>query len=69
MNPERRTTISGHLVEEFRWLDCPMCYVDAHRVSDSFDHAVADLQATSRVLSANRSKNTNRPFDCYTESA
>jgi hypothetical protein len=55
MNPERRTTISGHLVEEFRWLDCPICYVDAHRVSGSFDHAVADLQATSRVLSANRS--------------
>jgi hypothetical protein len=60
MNPERRTTISGHLVEEFRWLDCPICYVDAHRVSGSFDHAVADLQATSVYQRTEARRRTGR---------
>jgi hypothetical protein len=50
VNPERCATIRGHLVEQFRWHDCPICYVDAHRVSGSFDHAVADLQAAGWVL-------------------
>jgi hypothetical protein len=49
MKPTRHVTIRGHLVEEFRSLNCPICYVDAHRVSGSFDHAVADLQAAGRV--------------------
>ena len=62
MNPERRATIRGHLVEQFRWHDCPICYVDAHRVPGSFDHAVADLQAAGRVLPGDRSPHTSRPF-------
>lgn len=62
MNPERRVTIRGHLVEQFRWHDCLICYVDAHRVSDSFDHTVADLQAAGRVLPWISSQNTSRPF-------
>jgi hypothetical protein len=49
MKPERSAIIRGHLVEEFCWHDCPICYVDAHRVSDSFDCTVAELQAAHRV--------------------
>jgi hypothetical protein len=50
MRPTRRATIHGHLVEEFHWHDCPVCYVDAHRVSDSFDLAVTDLEAAESSL-------------------
>jgi hypothetical protein len=50
MRPTRRVTIHGHLVEEFHWHDCPVCYVDAHRVSDSFDHAITDLAAAESSL-------------------
>ena len=62
MNPERRATIRGHLVEQFRWHDCPICYVDAHRVSVSFDQAVADLQAAGEVPPGNRRHITSTPF-------
>jgi hypothetical protein len=62
VRPARHATIHGHLVEEFHWHDCPICYVDAHRVSGSFDYAVADLQAASRVLPGNRSENISRPL-------
>jgi hypothetical protein len=57
MKPTRYTTIRGHLVEEFRWLSSPVCYVDAHRVADCFDDAVADLQTAGRILPANLSQN------------
>jgi hypothetical protein len=57
MKPTRHTTIRGHLVEEFRWLSSPVCYVDAHRVTDSFDHAVADLQTAGRLAAENLSQN------------
>jgi hypothetical protein len=60
MKPTRHATIHGHLVVEFHWHDYPISYVDAHRVSGSFDHAVADLQAAGRVLPENRSQNTYR---------
>jgi hypothetical protein len=50
VNPERRATIRGHLVEQFRWHDCPICYVDAHRVLGSFDHAVADLRVADLAM-------------------
>jgi hypothetical protein len=50
MSPTRRVTIHGHLIEEFHWHDCPVCYVDANRVSNSFDHAVTDLEAAESYL-------------------
>ena len=49
MKPTRHATIRGHLVEEYRSLNCPICYIDAHRVTGSFEHAVADLLATGQV--------------------
>ena len=63
MRPTRHVTSHGHLVEEFHWHDCPVCYVDAHRVSGSFHHAVADLQAAGRVVPGNQNQNVSRPFD------
>jgi hypothetical protein len=59
MKPTRHVTIRGHLVEEFRSLNCPICYVDAHRVASSFDHAVADLQAAGRMPPENLSQNAS----------
>jgi len=63
MRPTRHAIIHGHLVEEFHWHDCPVCYVDAHRASVSFDRTVADLQAAGEVLPGNRSRITRLPFD------
>jgi hypothetical protein len=57
MKPTRHVTIHGHLVEEFGSLNCPICYVDAHRVASSFDHAVADLQVAGRMPPKNLSQN------------
>jgi hypothetical protein len=59
MKPTRHAIIRGHLVEEFRSLNCPICYVDAHRVASSFDHAVADLQAAGRVPPGNVTQNVS----------
>jgi hypothetical protein len=39
----RYAVICGHLVEEFRWLGHPTCFVDGHQVSDSFENAVIDI--------------------------
>jgi hypothetical protein len=61
MKPTRHVTIRGHLVEEFRSLNCPICYVDAHRVSGSFDRAVADLEAAGRVTPGSLSQNASSP--------
>jgi hypothetical protein len=62
MRPTRHATIHGHVVEEFHWHDCPICYVDAHRVAGSFDHAVADLRAAGRFLLAVQSQTARRQF-------
>jgi hypothetical protein len=59
MKPTRHATIRGHLVEEFRSLNCPICYIDAHRVSSSFDHAVADLRAAGQVPPENLSQSAS----------
>ena len=53
MRPTRQTTIRGHLVEEFRWHDCPICYVDARRVSGAFDQLVANFRVAGQVLQGN----------------
>jgi hypothetical protein len=66
MNFIRYAAICGHLVEEFRWLGQPTCFVDGHQVSGSFDRAVADLQVASRASPGNRSRNTSRSFGSYT---
>jgi hypothetical protein len=60
MNFIRYAAICGHLVEEFRWLGQPTCFVDGHQVSGSFDRAVADLQVAGRAPPGNRIRNTSR---------
>jgi hypothetical protein len=56
----RYAVICGHLVEEFRWLGHPTCFVDGHQVSDSFENAVIDIQAAGRSLPKHLSRNTSR---------
>jgi hypothetical protein len=56
----RYAVIYGHLVEEFRWLGHPTCFVDGHQVSGSFENAVIDIQAAGRTLPKNLSRNTSR---------
>ena len=57
----RYAVIGGHhLVEEFLWLCHPICFVDGHQVSDSFENAVIDIQSAGGSLPKHLSRNTNR---------
>jgi hypothetical protein len=56
----RYAVVWRHLVEEIRWLGHPICFVDGHQVSGSFENAVIDIQATGRSLPKHLSRNTGR---------
>ena len=43
MQPERKTVISGKLVEEFCWTGKLVTYIDHQRTDESYDGAVQRL--------------------------
>jgi hypothetical protein len=56
----RYAVVLRHLVEEVRWMGDPICFVDGHQVSGSFENAVIDIQAAGRTLPKHLSRNTSR---------